>query len=430
MTSSNIQNIEKINSFFKKSKPSIYPITKHPLEVEEEYTKEIYITMLYTIATLDGDISEAEKIFIERITLGIGLKQDSSKYIKRALNIDEETLLEFLRLFSGSELAHNFFVDSLILIGAGEDVTEKNIEIISEYAEILKLTKEQVEFLTELALVILEQSNEKYHRLLDRKPENIKSKNFLYYVKQFATGVIANDEDYEYWTGKIEIKEETVIKKSIEIYNAEIIKLNRSGLTFSFGNKLSFNNVVFTKYTKDESNRRTYATNIENIENIKINQCKFDEFGYKALRFSRCGNIEINSCSFSGYENKSWGTYTYGGAIQITSSESVDITKNRFIDCSINYDYSEGKTDSYGGAICILSDEEIINKKLTIKDNVFIDCYVIGFSRNGAVAIGGYDNEKDKIDIQINKFDNCNSKIVKIKKIENASKWWYDSEWN
>lgn len=397
-------NIEKISSFFKKLKPSLFLIKGHVLENEEEYSKEIYATMLYAIAASDGNMKDGEKSFMERLIQGLDL-QDSSKYIKRVLNVDEELISEFLRLFSGTDYAHNFFVDSLILKGSGGDITEKSLEIIAEYAEVLTLSKEEVGCLSELAMAILEHSNEKYHAWLEAKPKDIKSRNFLCYSKGFASGIIARDEDYEYWTGRFELNKSIDKKyKDIEIEEADINIAENCKLNFNSCSTVSMKKSKFKGY---------YGIDVKNGSWLEIKNSTFKDFSERALGVEFLEKVKIENSKFLDCFNKKIDNIrkdilgndvlgAMGGALYAKDIIKLYINSSTFKNCSV-----EGKKYGSTGAAIYINSEN--SEKIELKSNIFTSCNkeIINGSQNNDPSLYFIHFELTELILENNRFQNC-----------------------
>ena len=396
------KNKEIISSFFRKVKPSLFKVRKHPVRKSTNYEKEVYITMLYTLAGSDGDICEAENHFIQRIIKGIRLDGQSSEYMKRASNIDEKTLSEFLNSFSGSRLAHNFFVDSMVLLNLSESVSDDSIEMLSEYAEVLKIDPQTVESLTHLSEIIIEKDEVKYHEWLKSKSEKIKLKNLFYYIKEFATGRIINDASYEYWYGSLEINESEVIER-------KKIKIKDAVVTLSKDVKIEFQSC--DKVEIDDSDFKGYhGLHIENTRKVEIEDSTFEGFKSRALYLKSIVKLEIEDSKFIDCSYTSSESSAYGGVIYMSDIEKIEIEESTFKDCSVNGDPQNG----LAGA-AIYAKDTSVQSQFKFKENVFVNCncyYDSGELYEEASTLKGsvFEKHRDRI-LKKNKFQGCKQEI-------------------
>lgn len=179
-------NIGNVVRDLDKIKPELYPFTGHPLKMEEEYNKNLYISLLFSIAAYDGDIANSESNYIRRIFLGAKAKEDFDNLVKQGVEITHERMNEFIRAFSEKELAKNFIVDAIILACCDGDVKEKELEIIAELSEVLKIKKPHIEQIARLAAVILEQDIDEFVGLKKTLVKTVEIKNFAYYLSDFV----------------------------------------------------------------------------------------------------------------------------------------------------------------------------------------------------------------------------------------------------
>lgn len=342
MNSVDVANIDKVRYFFKELKPGMFPLNHHPLENEEEYSKELYITLLCSVAQYDNAISFGENNLIRRIIIGVGLEDDINKYLKRGLEIDSELVSEFVRYFADSNLSYNFILDSLVLSGCDGKIDENVIGFIAELAEILNIDREKIEFISSLALAVLEQNGSKYDELMTIIPHKVSMKNYLYYTKEFANGLIVDEKEYKYFYSKTHLK-------------------------VDFSNQISFKGckVIFENIIVDLAEDKG-KLNFRGCEDIKFTDCDFRGI-HNPIIFNACGDIDISNCKFVDFENH---------AIEVSNSKSIEIKESKFENCVY---YSSNNVDIYGGAIFIKNTE-----------NIYI--YFTEFNKCNTISWNKYDN--------------------------------------
>ncbi len=306
----------------------------------------------------DSEPREEQILFIERLMNGIGISGTINDYIKKALEIDDKYAEEFIEQFKDNELKYNFVVDALVLISSLGSLEKKDVEFISEICEVIAISKEEIQFYSNMALGLVEQNSEKF---IDPSDENLtleKVERFKYYYKDFFKRVLIDNSRilYCYSSKKTELdfeklyKEESVINFHHDevIFLNQIINLENISLRFNNKNKITFINCEFTggngsiyiKSCKDfitkkcvfkEFNNRSIF-NIEFIQNALFHDCDFKDCTSRNDKIlgENINSIIIKECNFkncirvfSRYEKHAVALYSgnYGGNINIEKSK-------------------------------------------------------------------------------------------------------------
>lgn len=178
----NIENIEKTRAYFKEKKNEIYRLAGHPLSKESKYLKELYVTLLCSVAAYDGKLAEGETNYIKRVMNGMELKTDFATVMKMGLEIDHKIIDEFVKFFSGNNHSHCFLADALIVAASDGVLHDKEIELVSEISELLLLTREDVDKISKLISVVFLRDLELISKFYKSTKLRI---NFDYLVKSF-----------------------------------------------------------------------------------------------------------------------------------------------------------------------------------------------------------------------------------------------------
>lgn len=350
------KSIDKLRMYFKKHKSESYPITDHPLEQADEYSKGIYITMLCTIMCNNSVPREEQILFIERLMKGIGIAGTINDYIKKALEINDKFAEDFIRQFKDNELKYNFVVDTLILISSVGSPAKRDMEFVSEICDILAIEKNKLSEILRLATIILEQNNEEYKEFCSMEL-SIDISRFFFYIIDFSQGLLSNNSKLFY----------------ARFVNTDSLRNEKrfADLESISSKKVILENILFDGFEKLPSlnncgeiliNKCTFKNNIKNLtcsesENITIIDCNFKELKNRALYLSECGNMEIEGCNFEkcSFESHDDGSYgykdcAYGGAIYIRNAKSLKVDGCNFIKCKTEH-YKDGNAD---GAIAYL----------------------------------------------------------------------------
>lgn len=386
----NLENIEKARAYFEEKKPDIFPIVDHPIGKEEEYLQELYISLLCSIAAFDDEIANSETLFIKRIINGIKLKTDYAKLIKLGLEINNQTLDDFINAFSGKSLAYNFIADALLLATSDGVLHDKEVELIAEISEILKITKKEIDTLSQFISVLLLQDQEKLSKFLD----DIKIPfDCEYFIKSFSLEMIKT-KDIDYYTGEMIFKEnKAFLKPIVRFENAKISIKKNAVMIFSGAHKVEF---VNCEILGAENN----AIQISNVAEVNIIECTFKNFKHRVMHFSKIPKILIKDSHFiqCGYYYDN--TFSENGGVFVFNNTNSEITNCVFDSCYLeNGSYSlKSETVPKGFVSCYNDSNSILSF------NVYKSC----FAKNGRYIA-------DDASFYINNKDTC--KITELNNI-------------
>lgn len=159
-TKINTEKIENIRSYFREIKPILFKIEGHPIANEDTFVKELYISLLCSIAAYDNEIADSEKLYIERIIAVCKLEQNFSTYLKLGLEPKKETIDEFIKAFGKKDLGYCFIADALIIAASDGILADKELDLIAELSEILMLNKKDLEIIAELVGILISQNED------------------------------------------------------------------------------------------------------------------------------------------------------------------------------------------------------------------------------------------------------------------------------
>ena len=139
-----------------------YPILGHPMVNEDEHTKDMYILMLLSVAALDDEKYEESFMTIYRIAFGMWFSGNIESLFLSAKSMKFETLDECTRLFLNSKLRLVLLLECMMIAAGFENGKRKAMEYISQLAVMLNVGKDEIEFLANLARVVLTQDLNEY----------------------------------------------------------------------------------------------------------------------------------------------------------------------------------------------------------------------------------------------------------------------------
>ena len=388
-----MEQIDRFRVTLRKMAPSLYPYHEHPLRNAEGYLKELYIVLLCTVAQYDGEISDAKSAYLRRMMIGLGLPDLLDHYLRKLLQINAETAQEFVRTLSGTEWARNFIVDSLVLIGCSGELSDKSVMFTAELAEVLRIRREDLEFLSKLALVVLEQDEVKYWHVLTEKPKNF-SMSLLYFLEGFCKKALIDVHEADFktiYTGEVIINEElSITDKNTAFIDAEVrfgenglLKVESSSLLihgsrfFGSSNPITLHSIENIQIKKsvfqDFKDNRALTLSFGNT--VCISETTFLNCSYVDLRYSILAlggaiyaetiqQMQIRNCTFDRCTTVSYSRQSRGAAVHLQTCRLVNIAANRFHHCN-NFDSSNN-----------VANNSVISHKvneIVLQDNQFWD---------------------------------------------------------
>lgn len=139
-----------------------YPINGHPLANEHEHIKDMYLTVLLSVAVLDEEQYEESLMTICRIASGMHFEGNIEELFLSAKSIKFDVLDECTRLFINDEKKLILLLESMLIAASFDKNRRRGMEYISELAVLLKIDKKDMTFLANLARVILTQNLKEY----------------------------------------------------------------------------------------------------------------------------------------------------------------------------------------------------------------------------------------------------------------------------
>ncbi len=319
--------VETIRTNMEKERPKNHPIKEHPLSECDEYVRKLYIDALCVIAQYEIEDAEKSLNFVRRVHAGAGLTNDFTDHIKNAMEITVERFEEFISQCKENKLENIFFVDGLIAACAEGTPNSKQVDFISEIADALRISKKNVNHLSELAVSILEQSADKYHAACDKiEAENRWAlvRNIVCYVKEFVSGVIIDCDEilWIYSKEKAELKyfdierDEDGKVVNVNFYNEwsnhkEVIIENQ---------KILWYNITYRTYIGTSTG--TPSSVVENCEAFSLKNCYCETPFY----FTDVLDVDISNCKFDfsyrGRNASLQSVFSLKGVVNFKFSES------------------------------------------------------------------------------------------------------------
>lgn len=277
-----------------------YIIRNKVLEEKGEYEKFLYINMLCTVIQYDNEPSKEQILFLNRIVKGIRCANKIEYYMRKAIETDINILQSFVTEYEEKELKYYFILDSIILINLAKKY-RKNYTYLSGLIEVLGITKQDVDYISQIAKSILLQDSEIFKEAGKLKSKSTENLNFKEYLKYYFTGEII-DTDTELYIysrnqsimefGKIEDNKYQYRRfdvQNIIFENLKIIFLG--GVVFRGCESVTFKNCDITC--------KGGGLIFNGVSSITIESSKIHEiYGYRAIELNACDNLSIDKCEF------------------------------------------------------------------------------------------------------------------------------------
>ncbi len=333
--------VGQLRTFFKKNQPKSHPITDHPISACEEYARGLYFDMLCVMAQYENDDTENQFRFIQRIMAACEEFMPIAEHSKRAMELSADKVTEFLKQCKDNKLEAIFFIDSLLISCANGAPNAKQVEFLAEIGDVMGFDKAKMQYLSELAVSILEQDSERYQAVNKGYEEAEKDevlKSILCYTKEFVSGWLIDTPKY------------------CHLYSPKLPDEPLEG-----GNKLlnDLDTVII-------ENQLLINFRFESIKTVILRNCRIEKVG---LNFTAIQKIIIENCCFDINEEKP-KNYCSNRAITInTTNCNFSVKKCSFFNCHSfvpNGYYNKGPF--FGSVICFRKSNVRSNNQIMLED--------------------------------------------------------------
>ena len=292
--------ISKLRAFFKKVQPLNHPIYNHPAAKCDEYTKGIYFDMLCVMSMYDNDDTENQNRFIQRLMAGSGDTLTISEHIRRAMELSVEKMADIIKQIKNSKMPEIFYLDAVIISCANGTPSKKQVEFLAELGDALGMTKDNIEFVCELAVAVLEQNFDKL-KAIPEKYDNIADTINAAdcYVKTIIdSNIVSTSKDVHYYY---------LVKSKHKDFSKDYEFKNQDSVTLE--------NIIINKRLKFTS-----------VKKVKLIGCIFENISDRSISFEGVEQVEIIDCKFRNLK---------GYILSFANSTKTDlkISKSYFSDC-------------------------------------------------------------------------------------------------
>ena len=142
-------DMKKIKSIAQK-----HPIKNHALMNCDDYVKQRYLSLLIVTARIMQSDFEKSLLLIHRIAYGAGYQEDIAAILKDSNSLSERSLEAIVDTFNNDSIKMLLVLDMLLL--TAEKKKKDSLRFIAEVSFLLGICEEEMRFLSNLAVVILQ----------------------------------------------------------------------------------------------------------------------------------------------------------------------------------------------------------------------------------------------------------------------------------
>lgn len=326
------KSISGIRALMKDMKAEMYAIVNPDLIALDEYIKNLYLKVLCTIVQYENEPSEMQVLYLKRIIKGIEVDETLEEYMRKALEISDIDIKEFITFMKENQARYYFALEGMLLVAMGN--SQHNMEYLAEIIELCGITKKDLEHLSLVASSVLQQESSYYDAAKNTISVGTRGINFYPYILNYYVGaVVDNDVEKYYSAPSLEMK-----------------------CNIDFPTEYTARKVVF-KNLSIELNANWYFTGCEKIEFIN---CRLSTKESAVINFKAIGNVTFTECEFGDFDNH---------IAYFDSVNEVAIMKTLFCNCGWTCD-----GDKRGGLFVVSNNNN--NRKFTLEESKFQNCYI------------------------------------------------------
>lgn len=402
------KNIEGIRNLMKDMKVEKYAIINPDLIEVDEYIKSLYIKVLCTVIQYQNYPSDMQVLFLKRIVCGMKLDDSVEDYMRKALEISDKDIQEFITIFTEQKYKYYFALDGLLLVsmGNGKGV---NYEYLAELIELIDINKMDLEYISLIARSVLQQESSYYEQAKALINDRVSALDFAPYINSFYVGsIVDTDMEKHYFAPDKKCSSNMIYPNTYKTRNVIF-----ENLIITITDDWLFDgceSVVFKNCELDSKNGRL---EFSAVGKAVFENCKVTNFKNRFAYFKHLNSLDVCGCKFieCGYTcdgNERGGVF----AVHNTNTpiSQIKISQNRVLICYIG---ASKYISNYGvtGAFLGLSSYTSI-KRIEVSDNVFNGCQCINNGSYKEAIIGGYIGGYTTAKVEKN--NKCTGKLTRV----------------
>ena len=144
------------------SRAERYKIKNHPMSGKDEREQEMYLLVLLSVIALDDNAYEKSFSLLYRISHGMGFKGNVQEVFLKAQQMNFNNIDEITRMFINDNVRLVLLMECIMISQSFKKEKKKATDYIAELCVLMKLEKEQIILISNIARVILTQDIKEY----------------------------------------------------------------------------------------------------------------------------------------------------------------------------------------------------------------------------------------------------------------------------
>lgn len=381
------RKIEEIRSEMENMKSEKYALVNPVLKALDEYVRNLYIRVLCTVVQYENEPSEMQELYLKRIISGMGVEDPLEEHMRRALEISDVDMREFIKIMLDSDagIKYYFALEGLLLEAMG-DPGRANYEYLALIMELCDISKRDLEYLCAVAGSVLKQESALFDQAGQLAGENTGQLNFRPYVSSYYAGAIVNTDTEKYYIAP-NIQNSAGVVLQTE-YNERTVTFEN--LMISIDGQWDFNGCEEVVFRNCRLTGGSHFIRLESVRCVRIEKCRFTGFSDGVFECHLVNHMTICESEFTDCGRTAPGD-SRGGVIRAHegSFDLIRICDSKFHGCYIaagrlRYNYGVTgvvfgfDTNPYVGSV----------KKLVVTGNEFSGCDCINNGNYRAAIFG------------------------------------------
>lgn len=178
---SSLQSVKKITAVFQNDLPARLPFDQHPLKQQDDYTKELYCTMLAVIIQCEHTPELEQTIFFKRLIQGVNIDITFEQFMQKALTITEQFPKDFYDQLNGQPVFKNFIIDALVMMNCKEKMNKNQFAFLAELLSVFQISEKSLREWSAFAKNIVTQNKKAIFKYVEDYADFENLQLFAYY---------------------------------------------------------------------------------------------------------------------------------------------------------------------------------------------------------------------------------------------------------
>ena len=193
------KNIAGIRNAMTEMKAEMYAIKNPELAELDEYRKTLYLKVLCTVLQYENTPSDMQILYLKRLLKGLGADEPVEEYMRKALDISDVDIREFVGYMKDSRIKYYFALEGILLISMG-DYSADTYEYLAELIELTGISKDELRGVSLVAKSVLQQDSAYYDQAKELLTDDLQQVNFAPYIKNYYAGAILDTQHEKYYS--------------------------------------------------------------------------------------------------------------------------------------------------------------------------------------------------------------------------------------